>query len=202
MWLYSLLYLGTDHGADIERAQWIFGALYLVFIATLFGIYLSVIESLTRSKGTHEGVDAVASSRWQRVAPMLLVLLCASRRIHSIFVLRLFNDCWAMLFVYLSIWCLCKRRYSLASFLFSVALSIKMNVLLFLPPLLLILTKAQGLAGLIGHALIMISWQVSISLTHTLTSLAHLSLYSLLLLTKGISIGDCVDCGRPAILAR
>ena len=62
-----------------------------------------------------------------------------NRRIHSIFALRLFNDCWAMFFLYISIYFYTKYKWTLGSIFMTIALSIKMNILLFLPPLLVIL---------------------------------------------------------------
>ena len=68
--------------------------------------------------------------------PWTLALLCLSKRLHSIFVLRLFNDCWAMALAYLATNFLIERRVAPAIGLFSLAVSIKMNVLLFAPGVL------------------------------------------------------------------
>jgi alpha-1,3-mannosyltransferase len=56
-----------------------------------------------------------------------------SKRLHSIYVLRLFNDPIAMGVMTMATLALCKRQFTLANILFSLALSIKMNILLFLP---------------------------------------------------------------------
>jgi len=71
-------------------------------------------------------------------------LLCASRRAHSIFVLRLFNDALAMTFLYLSILAFIYDKWYMGSAFFSIALSVKMNILLFLPGLLVLYVKRFG----------------------------------------------------------
>ena len=74
-----------------------------------------------------------------------LVTLVFSKRIHSIYMLRMFNDCIAVLFGYLSLYCLMQRRYRLGSVLHSIAVSIKMNMLLHSPGILLVLLASCGL---------------------------------------------------------
>lgn len=53
--------------------------------------------------GLYVATQAVVMALHIRAAvlpPWALGLLCVSRRLHSIYVLRLFNDCWAMLAAY------------------------------------------------------------------------------------------------------
>lgn len=99
-----------------------------------------------------------------------LSLLCLSKRLHSIFVLRLFNDCFAMTLLHAAIcsflyqkWHLglvifrwyvnqslnfCNYQLGLCWLLFwcysSGAVSVKMNVLLYAPPLLLLMLKVHS----------------------------------------------------------
>ena len=70
----------------------------------------------------------------------VLLLMC-SRRVHSIFVLGLFNDCWAVLLVVVSLHFLLKDRWQTACVFFSLAVSVKMNILLFAPSLLLLMLQ-------------------------------------------------------------
>lgn len=102
--------------------------------------------------------------------PWAVLLLGLSKRIHSIFVLRLFNDCVAMLLLYASVSLFLRRRvrfacprsplalgsrgpaaprlqWSIGSLVFSAAVSVKMNVLLFAPGLFVLLMSAVGPAG-------------------------------------------------------
>ena len=78
------------------------------------------------------------------VPPWALLLLCLSKRVHSIFLLRLFNDGPAMLLAHAGAAALLSRRPRLAVLLFSAATSVKMNVLLMAPSVLVILLKARS----------------------------------------------------------
>lgn len=76
-WLYNL----TDAGRNIRLAQHIYGVLYILTLATTCGIY--------RKAGN--------------IPNWVVLLLPLSKRLHSIFVLRLFNDCWAVFLMSLAV---------------------------------------------------------------------------------------------------
>jgi alpha-1,3-mannosyltransferase len=117
--VYLFSWLRSITREAILPAQYIFAGLYL---STQFIVMALYINSRT-------------------MPPWSLVLLCLSRRLHSIFVLRLFNDCWAMGVAYLATWALQKKKFPLSIFLFSLAVSVKMNVLLFAPGVLSVIIK-------------------------------------------------------------
>ena len=79
----------------------------------------------------------------ERVPPWVLVLLCLSKRMHSVYVLRLFNDCWAMFLLYAALLLFTYRSWKLGCVLFSLAVSVKMNVMLFAPALFLLMIKVR-----------------------------------------------------------
>lgn len=120
VWLYSALYWLTG-GGDIPTAQFIFILVYLSTQAVVMAIYI----------------------RARLVPPWALGLLCLSKRIHSIFVLRLFNDCFAALLAYGGVAALQGRRVHIAVVLFSAGVSVKMNVLLMAPPVLALALKVK-----------------------------------------------------------
>ena len=60
---------------------------------------------------------------------------------------RLFNDPVAMVFLYAAINAFADDRWGLGSLLYSLAVSVKMNILLFAPALFLAYLATQGIAG-------------------------------------------------------
>ncbi|XP_058076111.1 dol-P-Man:Man(5)GlcNAc(2)-PP-Dol alpha-1,3-mannosyltransferase isoform X2 [Magnolia sinica] len=99
-----------------------------------------------------------------------LVLLSLSKRVHSIFVLRLFNDCFAMTLLHAALASLLYQRWHLALIIFSGAVSIKMNVLLYAPPLFLLMLKGMSMVGVLsalsGAALVQILLGLPFLLSH------------------------------------
>ena len=124
---YSLLYYATERGANLDRAQALFVALYLATLAVVAAIYRKAAP-----RGFH---------------PLHLGLLCVSKRIHSIFALRLFNDGPTMLVLYCAVLLFLHRRWTAGCVLFSFAFGMKMNIVLFAPALFLLLVAETGALG-------------------------------------------------------
>lgn len=112
--IFSFLYGLTDSGSDIRKAQYIFAGLYLATLAIVLAIYVRA-----------------------RVPPYVLPFLVLTKRLHSIYLLRLFNDCFTTFFAVAAILVLTFRptltKLSLSVLLFSLAVSVKMSALLYLP---------------------------------------------------------------------
>ncbi|KAJ8673987.1 hypothetical protein QAD02_005249 [Eretmocerus hayati] len=116
VYIFTGLYYITSRGVNVKLAQYIFGVLHIVLLILVFRIY----------------------ARSKKVPPWVLILVFStSYRIHSIFVLRLFNDPIAMIFLFASINAFMDQRWYLGSILYSLAVSVKMNILLFAPALLI-----------------------------------------------------------------
>ncbi|WOL09231.1 dol-P-Man:Man(5)GlcNAc(2)-PP-Dol alpha-1,3-mannosyltransferase [Canna indica] len=135
-------------GGEVFPAQILFGILYIVNLGIIFFIYIMT--------------DLLP---WWAFG-----LLCLSKRMHSIFILRLFNDCFAMTFLHASLAVLLCKRWHLALIIFSGAVSIKMNVLLYAPPLFLLMFKALDtkdiLSALFAAALVQIILGLPFLLTY------------------------------------
>lgn len=140
VWVYSALYYITDQGRNVRLAQWIFLGIYLVFIYVVLKIY----------------------QRTRLVPPWATILVCLSHRIHSIFMLRCFNDAIAMLFLYTAVLAFLHRRWLIGNCLFSLAVGMKMNVLLFLPAWMILMLKHVGFVRSLGHGLMMIAVQIGV----------------------------------------
>ncbi|XP_059616102.1 lethal(2)neighbour of tid protein [Phlebotomus argentipes] len=123
LYIYSLLYFLTGFGRNIRLAQFIFIGIYLLQMFLVLRLY----------------------SKSRKVPPyVLLITTFTSYRIHSIYVLRLFNDPVAILFLYTALNCFLDAKWTLGSVFLSLGVSVKMNVLLFAPAILLLYITNLG----------------------------------------------------------
>lgn len=126
VYFFGILYYITNHGADIRCAQYMFAGFYLLLLMLVFRIY----------------------HKTKKVPPYaILIACCTSYRIHSIFVLRLFNDAVAVMFLFIALNLFIDNYWSVGSIVFSIAVSVKMNILLFAPALLLSYYYCLGVRG-------------------------------------------------------
>lgn len=131
VYIYRALYALTDRGTNILLAQIIFGFVYLVNLAVVMACY-----------------------RLAKAPPYIFPLLILSKRLHSIFMLRCFNDCFAVLGLFLAIYAYQRRMWTLGSFLYTTGLNVKMTALLPLPAVGMVLLQSIGQSRAITQALI------------------------------------------------
>ncbi|XP_052213489.1 dol-P-Man:Man(5)GlcNAc(2)-PP-Dol alpha-1,3-mannosyltransferase-like isoform X2 [Dreissena polymorpha] len=130
VYIFTCLYYITGKGEDIRLAQYLFALLYIATLLVVFDIYRRV----------------------KKVPPFVFIFMCcASYRIHSIYVLRMFNDPVAMLFLYVAVDFFLTDRWAIGCILYSIGVSVKMNILLFAPGLLYLLLVTQGIIGTVKH---------------------------------------------------
>ncbi|XP_011310644.1 lethal(2)neighbour of Tid protein [Fopius arisanus] len=143
VYIYSLFYYMTSNGIDVRTGQYIFALLYIVLLVLVFRIY----------------------ARTKKVPPYVLILIfCTSYRVHSIFVLRLFNDSVAMIFLFASLNAFLDDKWYWGSVLYSLAVSVKMNILLFSPALLIFYVCNLGFVRTIFHLAICATIQIILGL--------------------------------------
>ncbi|KAL2709527.1 Dol-P-Man:Man(5)GlcNAc(2)-PP-Dol alpha-1,3-mannosyltransferase [Kluyveromyces marxianus] len=152
--IYKVMESISDGLEKIPNAQQFFRYLDLVTLFVQFAIYYIL-----------------------KVPSAYVVFAVLSKRLHSIYVLRLFNDCFTTLFVSLSVLLLItstkiqiRRRRSivvcLATVFYSMAVSIKMNALLYLPGVLLsvYLLEKGNLFKTFVNVVILFTWQVVVAI--------------------------------------
>ena len=97
---------------------------------------------------------------WKQVPPYVFPLLILSKRMHSIFVLRCFNDCFAVLGLFSAIYSYQTENWHLGSFFYTTGLNVKMSLLLPLPAMGITMLQALGSGEAITQAMIIL--QVSV----------------------------------------
>lgn len=123
VYIYSILFFVTSYGANVRLAQYIFVGIYMLQLWLVLRLY-------TKSR---------------KVPPYVIVLsIFTSYRIHSIYSLRLFNDPVAMVIFYAALNLFMERRWTIGSVMFSLAVGVKMNVLLFAPAILVLYLTSLG----------------------------------------------------------
>ena len=138
--VYVYAALAKVTGGDILTGQMIFIGVYVLHLAVVLAVYV----------------------RARVIPPWALATLCLSKRVHSIFVLRLFNDCIAMLFAYVAVLLFQSRRWVTGTFVFSLGVSVKMNVLLMLPPLLVLVVGGARFTTALSAAVAFVGVQVAL----------------------------------------
>ena len=94
--------------------------------------------------------------------PYLFPLLVLSKRMHSIFVLRLFNDCFAIGALFVAIYAYQRRMWTIGSIAYSWGVGIKMSLLLALPGVVMVLGQAMPVRRAVKMMGIMAQVQVSL----------------------------------------
>lgn len=123
VYVYTFFYFLTSRGSNIRLAQFIFIAIYLLTLWLVLRLY----------------------SKSRRIPPYVVVLsVFTSYRIHSLYSLRLFNDPIAMMLLYAALNLFMDRKWHIGSFVFSIAVGVKMNILLFSPAILMLYITNLG----------------------------------------------------------
>lgn len=169
LYLFSWLKSMTNDGNNLQKAQYLFLGMYLMtqfFVLLLYQNQIVTIRrryghrrhhqeardnSATKKEKKNDAASSSTEGSLQFIATanqiwfwrVAMGIVCLSKRLHSIFLLRLFNDGPTMLLLYLSVWLFTHQRWNLGCIVFSFAVSIKMNVLLFAPGLLLLLLQSS-----------------------------------------------------------
>ncbi|KAL1411484.1 dolichyl-P-Man:Man(5)GlcNAc(2)-PP-dolichol alpha-1,3-mannosyltransferase [Vanrija albida] len=102
------------------------------------------------------------AGRSKHIPQWILIPLVFSKRSHSIYLLRLFNDPFAMLIFYASVILFQTGWWKVASLVYSLALGVKMNILLTLPGLLVILFQNRGAFGTVDSVVLIAITQVAL----------------------------------------
>ncbi|KAJ5098465.1 hypothetical protein N7532_005466 [Penicillium argentinense] len=131
VYVYTLLYHLTDQGRDILLGQIIFAGIYLATLAIVVACYRQVLAP-----------------------PYLFPLLALSKRLHSIYMLRMFNDGIAAFFMWAAIYLWMKRKPLAGVMVWSLGVSVKMTLVLLVPAIAVITVYDSGLTGGLAQAIV------------------------------------------------
>ncbi|WVQ99496.1 hypothetical protein IAU59_006631 [Kwoniella sp. CBS 9459] len=179
LYIYTAFHKYLPSIEDIRPAQYLFLVFYLLTFVSVSTIYYLAGRSSSAQTSTQK-----ISEMNGHYPQILLIPLALSKRAHSIFLLRLFNDPIAMLLFYASVIAMMlagngKTGWRVGCVLYSLALGVKMNILLFLPGLLVLLFQYRGLldvmesASIIGIIQLLLPIPYFLSMTNPYLSQAY-----------------------------
>lgn len=137
VYIYTLLHHLTDEGRDIFLGQILFALLY---IATL--------------------VVVMACYRQSGAPPFLFPLLALSKRLHSVFVLRLFNDGAAAFAMWVAILLFQNRKWTAGVVVWSTGVAVKMTLLLLSPAIMVIMALSLAFSTCVALGVLAVLVQV------------------------------------------
>ena len=114
---------------------------------------------------TRRGGATIFALKLTRLAGVL-ALLVLSKRLHSIFLLRLFNDGFAVFFLFLAMYCYQRRQWTLGSVAYSLGLGTKMSLILALPAVGIVLWQALGRDRALRQAFLIGQVQVKLQIRY------------------------------------
>ncbi|GKZ65201.1 dolichyl-P-Man:Man(5)GlcNAc(2)-PP-dolichol alpha-1,3-mannosyltransferase [Aspergillus niger] len=138
---YTALYHLTDEGRDIFFGQILFAVLYLITLVVVLCCY-----------------------RQSGAPPYLLPLLVLSKRLHSVYVLRLFNDGLAALAMWVAILLFMNRKWTAAVTVWSTGVAIKMTLLLLAPAIAVVTVLSLSLGPSVGLGVLAVLVQVLLAI--------------------------------------
>lgn len=156
VYIYSFLYELTNKGQDIVLGQYIFAGVYIATLIVVLSCYIKA-----------------------GAPPYLLPLLVLSKRLHSVYMLRLFNDGIATLAMWLAIFFFQRRQLTIATTIWSLGVGVKMSLLLLAPAVAIIIALSGGIWAAVPLALNAILTQVSLTIHQ----------FSILMLTVQVLLG-------------
>ncbi|KAJ5488958.1 Dol-P-Man:Man(5)GlcNAc(2)-PP-Dol alpha-1-3-mannosyltransferase [Penicillium diatomitis] len=141
VYIYSLLHDLTDGGHDILMGQILFAGLYLATLIVVFACYRRV-----------------------QVPPYLYPLLVLSKRLHSIYMLRMFNDGIAALAMWIAIYLCMRQKWTAGIAIWSLGVGVKMTLVLLVPGIAVVTLLNLGRGRSIALGVMAILIQVLISI--------------------------------------
>jgi alpha-1,3-mannosyltransferase len=138
VYIYEILYHLTDEGRDIFLGQILFAILYLATLTVAMTCY-----------------------RQAGAPPYLLLPLVLSKRLHSVFMLRLFNDGFAAFAMWVAILLFTNKKWTAGVIVWSTGVAIKMTLLLLAPAIAVVLVLSLSLGPSIQLGLLAVLIQVN-----------------------------------------